>query len=68
MKLKLVTIVNIVVLFLVTSPLMAQADLGDDPDATPSAPIDDYVWVLAVFGLLFVFMKFRAIYNSKIQG
>jgi len=47
---------------------MAQADLGDDADATPPAPIDDYVWVLAVFGLLFVFMKFRAIYNSKIQG
>lgn len=38
---------------------------GNDPAA---APIDDYVWVLAVIGLLFVFMKFRAIYNSKIQG
>jgi hypothetical protein len=38
---------------------------GNDPAA---APIDDYVWVLAVIGLLFVFMKFRAIYKSKIQG
>ena len=38
---------------------------GNDPAA---APIDDYVWVLAVIGLLFVFMKFRTIYNSKIQG
>jgi hypothetical protein len=34
----------------------------------PAAPIDNYVWVLAVVGLLFVFMKFRAIYNTKIQG
>lgn len=38
----------------------------EGPDAP--APIDDYVWVLAVVGLLFVFMKFRAIYNNKIQG
>ena len=34
----------------------------------PPAPIDDYVWVLAVVGLLFVFMKFRAISKNKIQG
>jgi len=37
-------------------------------DVTPGAPIDDYVWVLAVVGLIFVFMKFRAIQNQKIKG
>jgi hypothetical protein len=67
MKLKLVTIVNSVVLFLVTSPLLAQADLGDDPDAPP-APIDDYVWVLALVGFIFIFMKLKAIQNKKIQN
>ncbi len=38
-------------------------------DTTPAeAPIDDYVWVLAVVGLLFVFMKFRAIQKMKIKS
>jgi hypothetical protein len=40
---------------------------GTAGDTTP-APIDDYVWVLAIIGLLFVFMKFRAIQKNKIQG
>ena len=42
--------------------------LEGDGDATPGAPIDDYVWVLALIGLLFVFMKFRAIQKNRIQG
>ena len=33
-----------------------------------AVPIDDYVWVLAVIGLVFVFMKLRAIQKNKIQG
>ena len=33
-------------------------------DTTPGAPIDGYVWVLALVGLLFVFFKFRAIYKQ----
>ncbi len=37
-------------------------------DQTPAAPIDDYVWVLALVGLVFVFMKFRTIQNKKIKG
>ncbi len=37
-------------------------------DQTPAAPIDDYVWVLALVGLLFVFMKFRAIQKRKINS
>ena len=45
-------------------------DTGDaleDPagDTTPGAPIDDYVWVLAAIGLLFVFFKFRALAQQK---
>ncbi len=37
-------------------------------DTTPAAPIDDYVWVLALIGLVFVFIKFRAIQNKKIKS
>lgn len=37
-------------------------------DTTPAAPIDDYVWVLALIGLVFVFLKFRAIQNRKINS
>jgi len=36
-------------------------------DTTP-APIDDYVWVLAVIGLVFIFLKFRAIQKKKINS
>jgi len=37
-------------------------------DATPAAPIDDYVWVLVLVGLFFVFMKFRSIQKRKINS
>lgn len=68
MKLKLVYIVNSVILFLITSPLMAQDDPGDDPDAT-ALPIDDYLWVLVIIGLIYVFLKFRAVpfQNKKLE-
>ena len=46
----------------------APGGLEGDGDTTPGAPIDDYVWVLAIIGLIFVFMKFRAVQNKKIQG
>jgi hypothetical protein len=36
-------------------------------DVTPM-PIDDYVWVLALVGLVLVFIKFRSIQNKKIKG
>lgn len=39
---------------------------GTTGDTTP-APIDDYVWVLALIGLFFIFMKFRAIQKCEIQ-
>ena len=44
----------------------ASLEGADAPAAT--APIDDYVWVLALVGLVFVFLKLRAIQNKKIQG
>ena len=34
----------------------------------PAAPIDGYVWVLALVGLVYVFLRFRAIQKKKIQG
>jgi len=43
-----------------TNPIFAQADPGDDPDA-PAAPIGDYVWVLALIGLIFVFLRLRTL-------
>lgn len=39
--------------------------LENDGDTTPAAPIDDYAWVLALIGLLFVFLKFRALYKRR---
>lgn len=51
-----------------TDPGTGGVDNGDGSgDTTPAAPIDDYVWVLAVVGLLIVFMKFRAM-NKKINS
>ena len=56
-----------------TFVMFADPGTGTD-DATPlesgdtPAPIDDYVWVLAVLGLIFVFMKYRAIMKNRIQG
>ncbi len=62
----------IAVYFCSTIVLFAQPGDGSNGDPLegpdPGAPIDDYVWVLAVVGLFFVFMKFRSIYNTKIQG
>jgi hypothetical protein len=43
---------------LLSNPVLAQADPGDDPVAP--APIGDYVWVLAAIGLVYVFFKIRA--------
>ena len=38
-------------------------------DTTPGEPfpIDDYLWVLAIIAILFVFLKFRAIQKKRIQ-
>lgn len=43
--------------------------LETDGDVTPTAaPIDDYVWVLALIGLVLVFMKLRAIQNKRMHS
>lgn len=48
--------------------LFAQPGDGDTggglEGGDPAAPIDDYVWVLALIGLLFVFYKFRAMHKQ----
>jgi hypothetical protein len=37
---------------------------GNDNDA----PIGDYLWVLAIVGLVFVYFKFRSIQKNSIQA
>lgn len=32
---------------------------------TPAAPIDDYVWVLAAIGLIYVFLKLRGFAQQR---
>jgi hypothetical protein len=45
---------------LLSNPVLAQLDdPGEDPDAV-QAPIDNYVWVLAAIGLVYVFLRLRA--------
>lgn len=42
---------------------------GTINDEDPVAPIDGYyIWVMALVGLLFVFIKFRAIQKNRMQG
>jgi hypothetical protein len=54
-----------------TIALIAQPGAGNDTSNlegadTPAAPINDYLWVLALIGLLFVFMKLKNLQNKKI--
>jgi hypothetical protein len=60
MKKSIYILANLLMLLL-TSPIFAQEDPGDDPDP---APINDYLWVLALIGLFFVYLKFRAIHKQ----
>ncbi|NDP26127.1 MAG: hypothetical protein GZ087_01685 [Flavobacterium sp.] len=58
---------KITVLFsmLFTTLVTAQEVLPDAPDDTVTAPIDNYVWVLALIGLVFVFLRFKVLRNSN---
>lgn len=62
---KISTIINktlvwvVVMLFSITT-VNAQTDLPDAPVDEPAAPIDGYVWVLAMLGLVYVLLKVRA--------
>ncbi len=64
-----------VVLFAANVPGSANemGDLEDGGDvspvqATPPLPINDYLWVLALVGLIYVFIKLRNYQNDKIQS
>lgn len=42
---------------------------GSVEDTDPATtPIDDYIWVLALVGLFFVFLKFRGMQKNRIKG
>jgi hypothetical protein len=60
-----------IVAFFIGSTLVTFAQPGTDDGTgtlegadTPGAPIDNYVWVLALLGLVFVFLKVRAIVRA----
>lgn len=59
---KIFIILTGIFISLLSIPIFAQEDPGDDPDLV--APIDDYIWVLAAIGLLFVFLKVRTIFKQ----
>jgi len=48
---------------LINTVTFAQGDFGDpadtDPLDGPVAPIGDYIWVLGVIGLIYVFYKMK---------
>lgn len=48
---------------LVSTVTFAQGDVGDPSDTNPldepAAPISDYIWVLAVIGLVYVFYRMK---------
>ena len=55
--------------FCSTFMMVAQPGSGSDNggvdddgtgDVTPATPIDDYVWILALVGLFYVFLRLRA--------
>jgi hypothetical protein len=43
----------------------AEGDLNGNDN---QLPISDYLWVLALVGLVFVYFKFRSIQKNSIQG
>ncbi|RRJ90480.1 hypothetical protein [Flavobacterium macacae] len=54
----------VVIAFLMSTVAFAQGDFGGDPADTnptdePAAPISDYIWVLAIIGLVYVFYKMK---------
>lgn len=60
-----------IALFYLCSNFMLFANPGTGNDTgdlenvdTPTASINDYLWVLVLIGLLFVFMKFKAVSNK----
>lgn len=61
-----------IVAFYLCSTFVTFAQPGTDDDGTglegadtPSAPIDDYTWVLAAIGLVYVFFRLRALSQQR---
>lgn len=45
---------------LLSASTFAQGDFGDPTDPNPTdAPIGDYIWVLGIIGLAYVFYKIK---------
>ena len=57
--------ITVLVFMLFTTLVSAQEDLPDAPDDTTVLPIDGYVWVVALIGLVFVFLRFRIFVNQE---
>lgn len=56
-----------IALFYFCSTFMLFAQVGAENDTsnletvdTPAAPINDYLWILALVGIIFIFMKLKA--------
>jgi len=58
---KIITKSVFVVMALLTSAVtFAQGDFGDGTDPNPTdAPIEDYLWVLGLIGVVYVFYKMK---------
>ena len=56
--------ITVLVFMLFSTLVNAQEDLPDAPDDTTVLPIDNYVWVLALVGLIFVFLRFKALVKN----
>lgn len=60
------TKISILVFMFLTTLVNAQTDLPDAPEDEPSvAPIDGYVFILAVVGLVYVFLTLQALARQR---
>ena len=64
MKKKLIYQLSSLFFLLNVIPVMAQTDPGADPDAV-AAPIDQYIWVLALIGTVYTLNKLNNQKYSK---
>jgi hypothetical protein len=59
MRNKLKYIITILVIFFISTPILAQRDLDSDPDVVPTTSIDNYIWILILVGVVFAILKLR---------
>jgi hypothetical protein len=65
---KIFLLIAIIFIALLSCPIFAQEDPGSDPEA-PTEPIYNYLWVLGAIGLIYVFLRIRALAKqSKIES